>query len=149
MKLNVRRTFTTPTDPSTVFAFLGDFRNAEQWDPGTQTCSLVGGEVGPTATYRNVSKFLGRKTELTYTTVTYEPAGRLHFQGRNDSFTGDDRLTFEPEGTGTKVEYHATFELKGAAALAVPLVAAYLPALATKTIKQLKASLDGLPARTG
>ncbi len=144
MKLNVRRTFTTTSSPDAVFAFLADFRNAEVWDPGTVECSLVSGGVGPGATYRNVSEFLGRKTELTYETLTHEPVRRLHFQGTNDSFVGDDRLAFSPSGTGTEVEYHATFDLKGASALAVPVVAVYLPFLATKTIKQLKATLDAL-----
>ncbi len=144
MKLNVRRTFVTPTAPEAVFAFLADFRNAEEWDPGTVTCELTTGQVGPGAVYRNVSEFLGRTTELTYTTLVHEPATRLHFQGTNDSFVGDDRLTLAPEGTGTRVEYHATFDLKGASALAVPVVAAYLPFLATKTIKQLSRTLDAL-----
>lgn len=144
MKLNVRRTFSTTATPEAVFAFLADFRNAETWDPGTVECTLVSGEVGPGATYRNVSEFLGRTTELTYVTVTHQPHERLHFRGTNDSFVGDDRLAFSPAESGTEVEYHATFDLQGASALAVPVVAAYLPFLATKTIKQLKASLDAL-----
>ncbi|MCZ4498299.1 MAG: polyketide cyclase [Marmoricola sp.] len=147
MKLNVRRTFTTTSSPDVVFAFLADFRTAETWDPGTVSCSLISGEVGPGATYRNVSEFLGRETTLTYATLVHEPATRLHFQGTNDSFTGDDRLGFTPSGSGTEVEYHATFELRGASALAGPVVAAYLPFLAKKTIKQLKATLDALPGR--
>ncbi len=144
MELNVRRTFSTTASPEAVFAFLADFRNTETWDPGTVECALVAGEVGIGATYRNVSEFLGRRTELTYVTVTHEPSSRLHFRGTNDSFIGDDRLSFSPAGTGTAVEYHATFDLKGASALAVPVVAAYLPFLATTTIKQLKASLAAL-----
>ena len=144
MKLNARRTLTTTAPPATVFAFLADFRNTETWDPGTVHCSLLSGEVGSGATYRNVSKFLGRETELTYSTLVHEPDVRLHFQGVNDSFLGDDRLALSPSGAGTEVEYHATFELRGAAALAVPVVAGYLPVLAGKTVKQLKASLDAL-----
>lgn len=144
MKLTVRRTFTTTASPEAVFAFLADFRTAETWDPGTVECTLVAGEVGPGATYRNVSEFLGRRTELTYVTLAHQPHSRLHFRGTNDSFVGDDRLSFSPAGSGTEVEYHATFDLKGASALAVPVVAAYLPFLASTTIKQLKATLDAL-----
>ncbi len=144
MKLDVRRTFTTTASTDAVFGFLADFRTTETWDPGTVACSLVAGEVGPGATYRNVSQFLGRTTELTYVTVTHEPNTRLHFRGTTDSFVGDDRLSFSPEGAGTRVEYHATFDFTGAAALAVPVVAAYLPFLARTTIRQLKASLDAL-----
>jgi hypothetical protein len=148
MKLNVRRRLTTPASVGAVFSFLADFRNAEVWDPGTEHCSLLGGEPGPGARYRNVSKFLGRETELTYSTLVHQPHERLHFQGTNDSFVGDDRMTISAGDGGTTVEYHATFELKGAAALATPLVAAYLPRLATRTMRQLQVSLDALPTRT-
>ena len=144
MKLNARRTLTTATSPDVVFGFLGDFRSTETWDPGTVSCSLLSGEVGPGATYRNISEFLGREADLIYTTLVYEPSSRLHFQGTNASFVGDDRLSVFPDGTGTRVEYHATFELRGVSALATPLVAAYLPVLARKTVKQLQASLDAL-----
>ncbi|MFL6156253.1 MAG: SRPBCC family protein [Marmoricola sp.] len=144
MKLNVRRTFTTTTPPGPVFDYLADFRNTTTWDPGTVSCSLLGSSVEAGATYRNTSRFLGRETVLTYTTVTHQPPTRLHFRGVNESFVGDDRLSFAPDGTGTRVGYHATFELSGAAALAAPVVAVYLPFLASKTVKQLRETLDGL-----
>ena len=144
MQLNVRRTFTTTCPPGIAFAYLADFRNAEAWDPGTVECELVSGDVGPGATYRNVSEFLGRRTELSYLTLEHRPIEYLHFQGTNDSFVGDDRLALAPHADGTEIEYHATFELRGASRFAVPVVAAYLPFLATKTIRQLTRTLDGL-----
>jgi len=144
MKLNARRSFTTSATPEAVFAFLGDFRNTERWDPGTVQCSLLSSAVGPGATYRNLSKFLGREADLVYTTLVYEQDRQLHFQGTTTSFVGDDRFSFSPDGTGTRVDYHATFEFRGVAALATPLVALYLPVLAKKTIDQLRASLEQL-----
>jgi hypothetical protein len=148
MKLNARRTLITPASPAAVFSFLGDFRNTEIWDPGTVHCSLLHAEVGPGAHYRNVSSFLGREVELNYATLVYEPHEYLHFRGRGSSFIGDDRLTVSSDRAGTKVTYHATFEFSGAATLATPLVALYLPLLANKTVRQLKESLDALPTRT-
>lgn len=146
MKLNVRRTFTTTGSPAAVFGYLADFRNAEEWDPGTVSCALVSGEVGPGAAYRNTSTFLGRTTELDYVTLRHQPDTELHFQGRNESFVGDDRLSFRPVEEGTEVTYHATFELRGAAQLALPVVAAYLPVLASRTIAQLRETLDRVTA---
>ena len=35
--------------------------------------------------------FLGREAVLTYSTLVHQPVTELHFQGVNDSFTGDDR----------------------------------------------------------
>ena len=144
MKLPVERSFWTQASEADTFAFLGDFRNAVEWDPGTQTCELTSGPVGPGATYRNVSTFLGRTVELTYTTLGYEPDHRLHFQGRNSSFVGDDLLTFASSGVGTNVHYRAEFDLGGLARIVAPLVALYLPRLADRTVAQMKRTLDAL-----
>lgn len=145
MTLRVHRTFTTTASPEAVFSFLSDFRTATQWDPGTVTCELASGTAGAVgATYRNVSEFLGRETELTYVAEEIEPQRLVHFVGRAKSFRGVDHLEFRPEGTGTQVIYRAEFSFSGLARLGVPVVAAYLPFLATKTIKQLRATLDAL-----
>jgi hypothetical protein len=146
MKLNVRRSFSTTGGPDAVFAYLADFRNAVSWDPGTVTCERLSGDGGPGTTYRNVSRFLGRSTEVTYETVANVPPTRLYFRGRNESFVGDDRLSFSPDGAGTRVEYHATYELRRLAQLAIPIAAAYLPYLAGKTVRQMRRTLDSLPA---
>ena len=144
MRLHVRRTVTTTTPPATVFAFLADFRNAEQWDPGTVSCALVEGDTGVGSVYRNVSSFLGRRTEISYTTVEREEGRRVHFRGSNDMFTGNDRIAVSAAGAGSEVTYDADFEFKGLAQVAIPVVAAYLPLLASKTMKQLGSTLDAL-----
>ena len=144
MQLSVERTFRTSAATAEAFAYLADFRNTVAWDPGTVRCDLTGGSVGPGATYLNVSRFFGRTVELTYTTLDYEPEERLHFQGRNASFVGDDHLGLERSGTGTTVHYRAEFDLRGLAAIVAPAVKLYLPRLADRTIDQLRRRLDAL-----
>lgn len=144
MKLHAHRTFSTTAPPEAVFTFMADFRTTEAWDPGTLECTLLSDHVGPGARYCNKSRFLGRETELEYQTLEYDPVAHLHFEGRNGSFVGDDRLSFFPDGTGTIVDYDATFELHGASSLATPLVAAYMPVLATRTADRLQETLDSL-----
>lgn len=144
MHLTAHRSLVTSTPPDQVFAFLADFRNAEAWDPGTVSCELLEGDTGVGSVYRNVSSFLGRRTELTYTTVEREEGHRLHFRGHNATFTGDDVITVAPSGAGAEVVYHAEFRFHGLAQLGIPLVAAYLPVLAGKTMDQLRRTLDGL-----
>lgn len=149
MRLFVDRHFETAASPDAVFGFLSDFRNAEIWDPGTVTCELTKGEVGEGAEYRNVSEFLGRRTELTYVTEVYQPPRRVVFAGHNASFQGRDKLTINPQGDGlpgSRIHYRAEFDFKGWSALAVPVVAVYLPFLARKTIDHLQATLNKLPA---
>jgi carbon monoxide dehydrogenase subunit G len=142
--LSAHRTFTTTTPPDRVYAFLADFANAEEWDPGTVECSRVEGDGGVGTRYRNVSSFLGRTTTLEYVATELEPSTYVHFRGHNDQFTGHDRLRLTPSGAGTEVTYDAEFAFSGASRVAVPLVAAYLPILANKTVRQLRARLDAL-----
>ena len=146
MKPTVTRTFTTTATPEAVFDYLADFTNAEQWDPGTVSCVRVSGDGGVGTTYRNVSKFLGRESEITYTTAELERPTRIHLTGRNEQFDGHDVLGIRAHGAGSEVTYTAEFAFKGTARFAAPLVAAYLPTLAKKTVAELKVCLDRLPS---
>ena len=144
MKPTVSRTFTTTAPPEAVFDYLADFTNAEEWDPGTVSCERVSGDGGVGTVYRNVSSFLGRTTEITYTTVESERPTRIHLIGRNAQFEGHDVLGIRASGTGSEVTYTAEFAFDGAARFAAPVVAAYLPVLARKTVGQLRSCLDRL-----
>lgn len=144
MKPTVSRTFTTTAPPEAVFDYLADFTNAEEWDPGTVSCERVSGDGGVGTVYRNVSSFLGRTTEITYTTVESERPTRIHLIGRNDQFEGHDVLGIRASGTGSEVTYTAEFAFSGAARFAAPAIAAYLPVLARKTVGQLRSCLDRL-----
>src|SRR6478672_1106043 len=98
---SVHRTFTTTSAPDVVYAFLSDFANAEQWDPGTVECTRIDGDGGVGTTYRNVSSFLGRTTELVYVATELEPPTLVHFVGTNDQFTGHDKISMRASGAGT------------------------------------------------
>jgi carbon monoxide dehydrogenase subunit G len=64
----VSRTFVVNKPVSTVLAYLADFSNAEQWDPGTQSCTQIGtGPVQVGTSWKNVSKIAGVTTEIEYT----------------------------------------------------------------------------------
>ena len=142
MKPSVSRTFTTTASVQATYDYLRDFTNAEEWDPGTKTCVRTSGDGGVGTTYRNVSSFLGREAEVTYTTAELAPPTRVHMRGTNEQFEGHDVFSIRESGRGAEVTYHAEFAFSGVARLAIPLVAAYLPFLARKTVAQLTACLD-------
>ena len=142
MKPSVTRTFTTTASVQATYDYLRDFTNAEEWDPGTRTCVRTSGDGGVGTTYRNVSSFLGREAELTYTTAELAPPTRVHLRGTNAQFEGHDLFEIRESGRGAEVTYHAEFSFSGVARLGIPLVAAYLPFLAKKTVDRLKACLD-------
>src|SRR3954452_19604106 len=139
--LSVHRTFATTAAPDQVFAFLADFANAEAWDPGTVECVRLDGDGGVGTRYRNVSSFLGRKTTVQYVARELDAPAFLHFEGTNDQFTGHDRISLEAAGAGTSVTYDAQFDFHGLSKLAVPLVAAYFPFLANKTVTHMRERL--------
>lgn len=143
---SVGRTFQTNTLPEAVFEYLADFTNTMEWDPGTRSCERVSGDGGVGTTYRNVSSFMGRTVEVTYTATELERPGRVHFVGRNAQFEGHDIFDLRPQsGGGTEVTYRADFAFSGPARLVSPVVGLLvLPLLATKTVDQLKRSLDRL-----
>ena len=138
----VSRTFTTTATPDAAYAYLSDFTHAEEWDPGTQSCERTSGDGGVGTTYRNVSKFLGREVVVTYTTAELAPPTRVHLRGTNEQFEGHDIFEITASGRGSQVRYTAQMSFSGLARLAAPVVAAYLPVLARKTVDQLRTSLD-------
>ncbi len=139
---SVSRTFTTTATPDAAYAYLADFTHAEEWDPGTKSCERTSGDGGVGTTYRNVSSFLGREVEVMYTTAELAPPTRVHLRGTNEQFEGHDIFEITASGRGSQVRYTAEMSFTGLSKLASPLVAAYLPILAKKTVDQLRASLD-------
>lgn len=121
--VQVSRKFTVDSAPEPVVRYLRDFANTEQWDPGTVSCELIGaGPIAVGAKWRNVSRFLGRRTELEYEMVRDEP-DRVEFVGRNKTATTIDSIRVSPgRRPGTAViDYIAHVEFNGLAKLATPI----------------------------
>ena len=143
--ITVARIVRTKAPLDAVWAFLSDFTNAEQWDPGTITCTRTdAGPIDVGATYDNVSEFRGRKTNLRYTVETFQPAQHLVLRGENKTVQSFDDMTFTGSGSGTEVTYEARFTFKGLARLAEPLLHKPLNQLADDTEASLQTQLDQL-----
>ena len=118
----VTRTFTVTPAPFVVLDYLKDFSHAEQWDPGTESCSR--NDAGPVqvgSTWHNVSKIAGVSTELTYELTRLDDEG-LQFVGTNETARSTDTITVRPHPDGSEVTYEAVIEMSGAAKLASPVV---------------------------
>ncbi|NHA66578.1 SRPBCC family protein [Phycicoccus flavus] len=141
MSTTVERTIHTTAAPEVVFPYLVDFRNATEWDAGTESCERVSGDGGVGTKYKNVSKFAGNTVELEYTTEEVaEPTFKI--TGRNDTTASHDTITVEPDGTGSKVTYRADFEFSGMARFLGPVMTPLLERLGDRTAAQLKEALD-------
>ena len=142
---DVERTVTVNKPRDVVWAYLSDFRTTEEWDPPTVSTERTSGDGGVGTTYHNVSKFMGKETEVDYVVVDYVDGERLQLKGDAGSLDLLDTITVVSTATGgTEVTYHAEFSPHGAAKLVEPLMPAALKVLADKVAKSMQDSLESL-----
>lgn len=141
------RTFTVTPKPAEVLEYLADFGNAEEWDPGTVSCTREdSGPVDIGSSWKNVSKFVGREVELTYM-LKERTDSRVVFVGTNDSATSTDTIEVVPNGAGSRITYTADLEMHGVAKLATPIVKVMFEKLGNETEDQMSDVLNGLGTR--
>ena len=140
--MKIVRTVTVDRPLAEVFAYLSDFTTTEEWDPGTVSTTLQGGDGGVGTTYHNVSRFLGRETSLTYEVLESTPPTLLRLRGENETVVAHDTMSMTPSAAGgTELTYRAVFEFKGMARLVAPLAAPAFKRLGDKAEEGLRAAL--------
>lgn len=144
----VERTFTVQLPPDQVVAYLKDFANAEEWDPGTVKCTQTSeGPVQVGTTWHNTSKIAGRETELTYRLAELT-SDRVVFRGSNESATTEDTITVRPAGAGSELTYHAEIDISGLMGkLAAPATKLLFEKLGRDTERKLTEVLNSRAAR--
>jgi carbon monoxide dehydrogenase subunit G len=142
--MKLQRSVETTAAPAAVFAYLSDFTNTNEWDPGTVKTELASGDGGVGTTYRNTSKFMGRETELTYEVVQHQPDYRFALRGENSSVVANDTMEITPQGEGSRVTYTADFEFKGIGKLVAPLLKPALKKLGDEAETGLREALAKL-----
>lgn len=142
----VSRTFSVDAAPEVVIAYLADFGNAEQWDPGTVRCVRIDdGPVAVGASWHNTSRIAGITTELTYTLEQLTDE-RIVLAGRNDTATSTETIVIARGGSGSSITYTNEVQFNGVARLAGPLAKLVFERLGDDTEKQLVQALNALQA---
>lgn len=140
--MKILRTVTSRRSPEEVFAYLSDFTHTEEWDAGTLRTTRIEGDGGVGTRYANVSRFLGRKTELTYVVEESDPPNRLRLRGENKTVVTHDTMTLDPRPDGgTEITYRAEFEFQGLARLVSPLLAPAFKKLGDESEQGLRTAL--------
>jgi carbon monoxide dehydrogenase subunit G len=142
--MKLQRSVETQASPQAVFAYLSDFTNTNEWDPGTVRTERVSGDGGVGTTYHNTSKFMGRQTELTYVVVELRPDSRFALRGENKSVIASDSMDIAPLGEGARVTYTADFEFKGLGRFVAPLLMPALKKLGDDAEQGLREALSKL-----
>jgi carbon monoxide dehydrogenase subunit G len=140
--VNIVRTIAVPRPPEEVHAYLRDFTTTTEWDPGTVETTRELGDGGVGTRYRNVSSFLGRRTELTYVVEEDEPPHTLRLRGESKTVVAHDSMTMRATpGGGTELTYRADFAFKGLARLVAPLTAPAFRRLGDEAAEGLRKAL--------
>lgn len=146
--MEITRVVETSTSLERVYAYLSDFLATNEWDPATVEAVRVAGDGGVGTRYRHVSRFMGRKVELTYVVREVVPQSRVVFQGDNRTLRAVDTMAFEALGTGTRLTYHVEFSFKGpmkyAAFALYPALALGFKKLGDDGERGLRTALDRL-----
>lgn len=107
-------TVRTAKTPQEAFAYMADLRNFAEWDPGVKAVEQVEGSGGgPDAVFDVTVAGPGRDLTLRYATKEYDAPRNLLVAARSTVFTSIDRITVEPDGTGSVVTYDADLRLNG------------------------------------
>ena len=138
------RTFTVKPTPDVVVDYLADFTHAEEWDPGTESCTrLDSGPIQVGSRFHNESKIAGVSTELVYELVTLD-ADKVVLRGENDSATSTDTITVTPQDGGSEITYEAVIEAKGVGKLAEPLMKLVFERIGSETEEKMTEVLNRL-----
>lgn len=104
----------TARTPQEAFAYMADLRNFVEWDPGVRAVTQVEGTGGGLDAVFDVTVAApGRDLTLRYVTEEYDAPRNLLVVARSLVFTSIDRITVEPDGTGSVVTYDADLRLNG------------------------------------
>lgn len=100
--------------PQESFAYMADLGNFVEWDPGVKAVRQVEGSGGgPDAVFDVTVVAPGPDLTLRYVTEEYDAPHNLLVVARSSVFTSIDRITVEPDGTGSLVTYDADLRLNG------------------------------------
>jgi len=126
-----------------AFAFVADFANSAQWDPGVAFAERIdAGPLGVGARYRLGIRMGGRVAPMDYRVTVFEPLRRVVLAGSGSGVEAEDEILFEATPTGTRIDYTADIRLRGLLRLANPFVGGALARIARDARDGMQRALD-------
>jgi len=138
-----RREIEVAAAAEATFAYLADFANAAEWDPGiVEARRLTPVPTGVGSRFEVIALFRGRRQRFEYVVTEFVEGTRLALHGEGEKALSDDVISVTSHGDGTRVAYEAELRLKGVYRVAEPF-------LRSTFARMGDAALDGLAARLG
>jgi carbon monoxide dehydrogenase subunit G len=127
-----------------VFSFVGDFANAERWDPGVASSrALTDGPAGVGSRYELIVVFNGKRLPMTYEVTAFDPPHRVELRGTGFTVNALDDIRFEPTERGTRIRYTADLRLRGPLRLGEPLLRSRFEETGRRAMEGIREALGG------
>lgn len=129
-----------------VFGLIGDFANAEVWDPGVEESrAITEGPVRVGSRYELTVVFNGRRLPMTYEVTAYDPPRRVELVGTGSTVDARDDIRFEATDEGTRILYTADLRLKGVLRVAEPLLRSKFDQVGRRAMEGMRLALEAKP----
>lgn len=139
----LHETIDVPRSIDDVFAYVSDFGNAAQWDPGVADSRKAHqGPIGIGSIFKLRVKFGPRSIPMTYVVREYIPPQRVVLEGNGDSVHALDDIGFAATPCGTRITYTADISLLGASRIVEPWLTGALDRVGRNAIRGLEAALS-------
>lgn len=126
-----------------TFAFVADFANAAQWDPGVASSERIDdGPLGVGARYRLGIRRGDRVVPMEYRVTAFEPLSRVVLAGTGSGVEAEDEIVFEATESGTRIDYTADIRLRGVMRLATPFAGGTFARIARDARDGMQRALD-------
>ncbi len=110
--------------PEAVFDFVADERNEPRFNSKMATSSLESSEpIGEGSRFRATFRSVGRLVPMTVEFTRYDRPHRLGSRSHTRTMLTEGELTFEPDGSGTRLRWSWDVQVRGPLRLADALVA--------------------------
>ncbi len=136
-----RREIEVDEEIDATFAYLADFANAAEWDPGiVEARRLTPAPTAVGSRFEVIALFRGKRQRFEYVVTDFEEAQRIVLRGEGEKAISDDVISVAASGHRTHVAYEADLRLKGLYRVAEPFLGSTFERMGD-------AALDGLLAR--
>jgi dehydrogenase/reductase SDR family member 12 len=133
-----------------VFAYVSNFGNAAQWDPGVAESLKAGsGPIGVGTVFELRVRFGPRSIPMEYAIREFDRPHRVLLEGKSDSVHALDDIGFAATPRGTRITYTADISLLGAFSVVEPFLKGALDRVGRNAVQGLQAALsDAAPPPT-
>ena len=137
------REIEVPREPADVFAYLADFSNAAEWDPGIESARrLTEGPIAVGSRFEVMAPFRDKVQRFEYVVTELDEGRRIVLHGEGDKALSDDAITVKGADGGTRIAYRADIRLKGVWRIAEPFLRRTFARMGDE-------ALDGLRGKLG